>query len=488
MISKDQIKLIEKMITAEMIREGTPGLSIGIVKENELIYTATFGSSNLTKRTPVSQNTLFVLASVTKSFIGMGILKLSELNKLKLDDPIAKYLPLDDFEHSELAKTITIHHLLTHSSGIPNISDGLNMQQLLLDYNFEDPVPSVPFASWDDVFRLVNSVADSLIDPPGKKFYYNNLGYSLLVKIIEEVSGSTISEFMKKNIFEPLEMLETDFGTFEMFKNENLTEFYVDNKDGKQIQIKPDDRYTGDLWFGPGGLISSVPQLANYMIMLFNKGTFKGKRIISEENISRSFTQHFVETFPYEEFYNFYGQYGQTGYGYGFVIQKDFFGRTLVHHSGSSLGASSWFAMLPEQKLGVIILCNKHPSPRMFAHAVLMVMLNINPYQKFPILKLRSILSKLEGKYETFNGLNKLKVSNMNNIITITFMPSKEKIRLIALKSFEENDKQFPFYVQTPIGGKKPIVFEKSENNNVWLHIERNKYRKLSKLIKKIKE
>ena len=126
MISKDQIKLIEKMITAEMIREGTPGLSIGIVKENELIYTATFGSSNLTKRTPVSQNTLFVLASVTKSFIGMGILKLSELNKLKLDDPIAKYLPLDDFEHSELAKTITIHHLLTHSSGIPNISDGLN--------------------------------------------------------------------------------------------------------------------------------------------------------------------------------------------------------------------------------------------------------------------------------------------------------------------------------------------------------------------------
>ena len=480
MISKDQIKQIEKMITTEMIKEGTPGLSMGIVKADKLIYTASFGSSDLSKRTPVSQDTLFVLASVTKSFIGMAILKLFEMNKLSLEDPIAKYLPLDDFEHSDLAKSITIHHLLTHSSGIPNISDGLNMQQLLLDYDFEDPVPNVPFASWNDVFRLVNSVADSLVDPPGTKFYNNNLGYSLLVKIIEEVSRSTISEFMKKNIFDPLEMFDTDFGTVEMFKNELLTEFYIDNKNGKQLHIKPGDRYTGELWFGPGGLISSVPQLANYMIMLFNKGIFKGKRIISEENISRSFTQHFVEAFPYEEFYNFYGQYGQTGYGYGFVIQKDFFGRTLIHHSGSSLGASSWFAMIPEQKLGVIMLCNKHPSPRMFTHAVLMVMLNINPYQNFLILKLRSILSKLEGKYETFNGLSKVEVTNSNNVLTITFMPSKEKIRLIPSKGLGENDKQLPFYVQTPIGGKKPIVFEKSENNIVWLHIERNKYKRVT--------
>ena len=182
-------------------------------------------------------------------------------------------------------------------------------------------------------------------------------------------------------------------------------------------------------------LISSVPQLANYMTMLFNKGNFKGKQIISEANLNLAHTQHFIESFPYEEFFNWYGKYGQTGYGYGRVIQNDFFGTKLIHHSGSSLGASSWFATLPEKKIGVIILCNKHPSPRMFAHAILMVMLGLDPYENFAILKLRKIYKQLEGKYETFNGLNKIEVANSkNNVLSITFIPDNEKITLIPMR------------------------------------------------------
>ena len=197
MISKEKCKTIEKMLVSEMVRENTPGLSISMVNDHEVLYSAAFGSSNLAKHLPVTTNTLFVLASVTKSFIVMAILKLYELKKLDLFDPITKYLPLDELEHSPFGNSITLHHLLTHTSGIPNISDGLNIQQLALDYDFEDPVPSVPFASWNDVFRLVNSYAALITDPPGTKFYYNNLGYTLLAKIIEVVSGNTLNEFMQ---------------------------------------------------------------------------------------------------------------------------------------------------------------------------------------------------------------------------------------------------------------------------------------------------
>lgn len=479
MISKEKSKKIEKMLVSEMIRENTPGLSISVVKDNELIYSAAFGSSNLTKRTPVTTDTLFVLASVTKSFIGIGILKLYELKKLDLKDPITKFLPLDEYENSPLGKSITIHHLLTHTSGIPNISDGLNVQQLALEYDFEDPVPSVPFASWNDVFRLVNSYANLITDKPGTKFYYNNIGYTLLAKIIEVVSSNTLSEFMKKTVFEPLEMFETDFVSEKMLNNNKMTEFYIDNKSGKQIQIKSTDRNTGEFWLGPGGLISSTTDLANYLIMLFGKGIFKSKRIISEELLSLSFMQHFVEQFPYDEFFNFYGKYGQTGYGYGFVIQNDFFGHTLVHHSGSSIGASSWIALIPEQKIGVIIACNKHPSPRIFAHAVLMVMLDINPDENFPILKIRKIYDKLEGMYEIFNGLSKLEVKNKNNILTLYFEPSMEQIILTPYRDLELTDEQLPFFVQTSVGGKKPFVFEIDKNGTIWLNIERNKYKKI---------
>ena len=480
MVSKEQIKLIEKMIIAEMIKEGTPGLSMGIVENEKLVYTASFGSSNLQKRTPVTSDTLFVLASVTKSFIGMGILKLYEMKKLDLGDPITKYLPLDDLKSSEVGKNITIHHLLSHTSGIPNISDGLNIQQLALDYGFEDPAPSVPFTSWDDIYRLVNGVADQLTDKPGSKFYYNNLGYTLLAKIISVVSSVSLSEFMKKNIFEPLEMNESDFGTEEMLKNEKLTEFYIDNKEGRQVHIRPTDRDTGDSWYGPGGLISSVPQLANYMTMLFNKGNFKGKQIISEANLNLAQTQHFIESFPYEEFFNWYGQYGQTGYGYGWVIQNNFFGTKLIHHSGSSLGASTWFATLPEKKIGVIVLCNKHPSPRMFAHAILRGMLGLDPYDNFAILKLRKIFKQLEGKYETFNGLNKLEIKNSkNNVLSITFTPDNEMLSLIPNADFGLSDNRYPFYVQSVIGAKKPIVFEKLNSGKIVLNIERNHFIKI---------
>ena len=284
---------------------------------------------------------------------------------------------------------------------------------------------------------------------------------------------------MQRTIFEPLEMFETGFVNEGILTKTNMTEFYIDNKSGKQIQIKSSDRNTGEFWLGPGGLVSSVTNVANYMIMLLNKGMFKDKQILSYEVLGLAFKEYFVEQFPYEEYFNFYGKNGQTSYGYGFFIQNDFFGYTLVHHSGSSIGASSWIALIPEQNIGVIILCNKHPSPRIFVHAILMLLLDINPYDHFPLLKIRTMYDNLEGKYETFNGLNKLEIKNTNNILTVNLSPSNEQLVLTPYKDFELTDKQLPFFVQTSVGGKKPFVFEIDKEGKIWLNIERNKYQKI---------
>ena len=108
-----------------------------------------------------------------------------------------------------------------------------------------------------------------------------------------------------------------------------------------------------------------------------------------------------------------------------------------------------------------------------------MVMLDINPDENFPILKIRKIYDKLEGMYEIFNGLSKLEVKNKNNILTLYFEPSMEQIILTPYRDLELTDEQLPFFVQTSVGGKKPFVFEIDKNGTIWLNIERNKYKKI---------
>jgi CubicO group peptidase (beta-lactamase class C family) len=235
---------------------------------------------------------------------------------------------------------------------------------------------------------------------------------------------------------------------------------------------------TSKFGFAPGGLFSTVQELTNYLIMNMNMGRFEGKQILKPENIEMMQSIQFEESYPSLGFTSSYGNYGannKIGYGFGWVIHEDFYGHKLIHHSGSYLGASAWLAFIPSKMLGVAFLANKHPSPRMLALASLALLLGINVEEEFPLFRMRKHFSKLLGHYQSYADLNNIKIRERNSTL---FLEGRH-ISDVPLIPIGENPITLNYYIPTEIGGRNPAQFEIDNEGTVWLHIERNKWKKV---------
>ena len=168
------------------------GLSVGVVRDGQLVFNRGYGFANLELSVPVNNSTVFRLASVTKQFTAASVLLLVEQHKLSLDDKLAKYYP--DFPRG---KQITLRHLLNHTSGIKDYVDGLLWE-----------LPPKDWKTADLAKRLAGIGFDF---EPGTHWHYSNSGYFLLGQIIEKVSGKSLAEFMTANLFEPLGMVDTSY-------------------------------------------------------------------------------------------------------------------------------------------------------------------------------------------------------------------------------------------------------------------------------------
>lgn len=475
LITDDFIAKIDSLLIEELKRTRAPALSIGVIYDTQLILTRNYGAINIEENKPATSDSLYMLASITKSFTACGILKLVEQEKLSLDDKIEDFLPVKiGFDDAP----IKIRHLLSHSSGIPNFSDILwfiNEEDL---FGLQTEIPRYPWSTWEDIFRLLKDINSFVTEKPEKRFYYNNLGYELLGKIIEEVSGTKYEDFITKEILQPLEMHNSGFYNSTLAQNEKLATPYIikpNSKPPKLIPITyPEKRFIS----AAGGLFSSVNDMAKYVSMLLNNGTFNDKEIIQSENIQQMQSIQFKEQYPNLAFTSFYGKYGETGYGYGLVVHSDFFGYKLVEHSGSYEGASTWMALLPEKKLGVVFLSNHHPSPRMLAQAVLIELLGKDCYNYHPLLKLRAHHKKLTGKYETYKGIVAMQLVSRDGTLYLKPESAHREIPLMPMGNKPYNE-ELDYYVTTEIGGKMPVQFT-IEDGNIWLHYERLKLRKTS--------
>jgi len=472
------IRKLDTLIIDEMARTRAPALSIGIIHGEELIFSRNYGAINLEKNIPATSDSLFMIASITKSFTACGILKLIEKGKITLEDKIEEFIPVKvGFEESP----IRIKHLLSHSSGIPNFSDFLwaKNEEELLNLQFE--IPKLPWSTWEDIFRLLEGIDSFISEKPGVRFYYNNLSYEILGKIIEEVSGMKFSKYIKREILTPLEMNNSGFYDENIIESEHLATPYVTkagSKPPKLIPISyPEKRFVS----AAGGLFSSVNNMARYVAMLLNNGKFREKEIISAELIKTMQEIHFAESYPNLAFTSFYGNYGKTGYGFGLVIHNDFFGYKLVEHSGSYWGASTWMALLPELKLGVIFLSNHHPSPRMFAQAVLMELIGKDCTKHHPLIKLREHHSKLVGKYESYKGITSLNVISRGGTLFLKHPETDGKEEPLLPRGLKDYSEELDYYTLTEIGGKMPVQFTIDNNGDIWLHYERLKLKKVRK-------
>jgi len=311
-----------------VFRTGEPGGAVLIAKDGKIIYEKGFGIEDINTKKTISTNTLFNVGSISKTFVAFGILQLAKENKLSLDDNIYKYFP--DFKDSLLAKKIKIRHLLTHSSGLPDIRNVQGDSIIFLTAKDEE--------NWAPIKK-----ADSLEFEPGERYHYSNPSFNALALIIEKVSGMKWQDHIKKNIMEPAGM-KTSTITDGPHPESGVSHGYL--FDGKKYFEQDYGEEPTFAASGNGGVWSSVNELWKYEqaiqknVFLDSEWTKRARTIYNFSNWKDS-----VPAFI----------------GLSWFITKTN-SENMIGHTGSQGGFRADYVWLPDKKIFYVILCNT-PKP-----------------------------------------------------------------------------------------------------------------------------
>jgi CubicO group peptidase (beta-lactamase class C family) len=263
-----------------------------------------------------------------------------EAGVLSLDDPVVDALPRD-IELGTGEGSVTIHDLLTHSSGIP--ADG--MAYVLLERNAGIAPRSQPLSDWDDFYDLVEAGQAEATDPPGERYFYYNSGYTLLGQVVEAVTGTPFREYVTESLLEPLGMTRSTFERADYETDADAATPYV-LADGA---LEPTRLPVDELFDPPGGLLSSARELATYLRCCLGEGSVDDTELVSPDAFDTVTTGYVPVDW----------RRGDPGmqYGYGWTVD-DLLGHRLVGHEGNLGVSSAYLGFLPEADLGIAVLAN----------------------------------------------------------------------------------------------------------------------------------
>lgn len=329
-IGQNKTNRLDSLMT-EYYKSGAFNGNILVAENGKVIYQNSFGLANEETNEKLNQNSVFYIASLTKAFTATGIVLLEKKGELEYDDEITKYIPELHFY-----KNITIRHLLTHTSGLPDYME-------LFENNWNHKKMAVD----EDVVTELARLKPEILFEPGEKFRYSNTGYILLATIIEKISNQSFGEFLKKNIFNPLKMNDTK--VFMRYKSketpQNLTVGYM--KDSLGIFFRPItlDKYALAYYLGgvsgDGGIFSTTEDLLKWDRALY------GNELISEEDKKMIFTSHKTNN----------GE--NTDYGFGWFLTEinEVYGK-IAFHSGGWNGYITYIERELENDKTIILLQN----------------------------------------------------------------------------------------------------------------------------------
>ncbi|MDO4289118.1 MAG: serine hydrolase domain-containing protein [Eubacterium sp.] len=346
-MTEEQISKFEAFAQKCMDADNAVGMAVAVVdREGKTRYEKMFGLGDQERGAVIDENTIFGLASVTKSFTCLAIMQLAEQGILKIDDPVSKYIP--EFTGSNQSAPVLIKHLMRHSGGyfpmsrilISDVAQDMGLDEAVVgDFAFNAALAQ-------EGCRLVANRMDAqtnLLGAPGQYFSYFNDGYALLSDIIYRHGDcDSFAAYLDKHILKPLGMTRSGCDFVKPFKDPNHAALYV-VEDG---ELRNTDYHEEAFVLNGGGAMkSTLKDMKKYVAMYLSHGKgLDGTQVATAETIA-------AMTSP-QQAYNYV-----TDYGYGLNI-KHLNGKTVVGHSGSLPGVSSNMLWCDEAGLGVIVLCN----------------------------------------------------------------------------------------------------------------------------------
>jgi len=352
----------DAMLSA-LYKAGEPGATALVAKGGKTVYRKAFGMADMENKVPMRPEHVFEIGSITKQFTAVSILMLMEQGKLKLDDPLTKFIP--DYPRGQ---SITIHHLLTHTSGIKNYTDMASWTKRWR----EDLTP----LEMIDIFKN-----EPLDFPPGDRWNYSNSAYFLLGYIIEKASGISYPEYLQKNIFTPLGMKNTYYGSQSKIII-NRAQGY--QKSGEFVRA---EYLSMTQPYAAGAIMSNVDDLLTWQLAI------NGNKLVKKETIQLAFTPVKLND----------GKVQEYGYGWGIGSIN---GSRTIEHTGGIFGFATDEIYLPDEDIYVVVLSNcdcSGPSDvttRMAAKAI------GKPYSD-PVAKIEldpTYAHSLAGNYEFEDG------------------------------------------------------------------------------------
>ncbi|MDY7024113.1 MAG: serine hydrolase domain-containing protein [Cyanobacteriota bacterium] len=319
--------MIDEYVQDVMTKQQIPGMSLAIVKEGKPLLVKGYGIANLEHSVPVTEKTVFEVASVGKTFTAIVVMMLVEEGVIDLDRAIAEYLDnLPIAWHS-----VKVRHILSHQSGLPNYTNVENYWTEIIRLNLSQT-------------EIINLVRDQpLMFEPGEYFSYDNTGYYLLGMMLQQVTGISYADLIRERLFQPLGMNAT--------RMNNPNEIVLHRASGyrlpkKQLVNKP--YYSPSVTFSAGGQLSSIEDMVKYEQELCSP------TLLQQSTLDLMWTHYPAsrgENSPLER----YTGYLRAGLGW---LMPDYPDRRVVGHNGSIVGFASNITRFIDDQLTVILFCN----------------------------------------------------------------------------------------------------------------------------------
>ncbi|MGG4498469.1 serine hydrolase domain-containing protein [Brevibacillus reuszeri] len=340
---------------------GVPGVYVGLNKDGQSVYRHGFGYRDKERQLAITPDTVMGLASITKSFTCVALMQLQEAGKLQVHDPVLTYLPEFRTPDHSCTEKMTIHHFMTHTSGLPLLPTDYLAIKGLPDGNIEDEDHPIHkqikkedqkwVNTYEDFMEVIKRTDFQLLGQPGAEFNYSNDAYSLLGAIIERVSGKTYETYIKEHILQPAGMQNSSFDLQDLQHYKEVTTIYRLTNEEESTEVYPDPEWEeGPVVLASGHLNSTVHDMLRYAEIYRTGGLVGTERILSKESVEQMTRPHVQMG---------YGQF----YGYGLFITPNYYGATKIEHSGGLKGVATQMVIIPERGITGIAMANLSETP-----------------------------------------------------------------------------------------------------------------------------